>query len=157
MRWREREASHFEMGALWYPGPECDYLGFDGPVGAERMDKWRDDVMICPRAVFADLWNVSPFVACGLAPFSVRLPCVWGLEPTSSGDPLDHKWLIAAFEARAEPLKSGAPSWPTNTFSFCWRARFDSQWCLDEMNAALADKEWNSTCCVFISRNLPRW
>lgn len=91
------------LGALCYPAPECDYLGFDGPVGAEQTDKWRDDVMICPRAVFADLWNVLPFAACGMAPFSGCLPSVWRLELTSPGDPLGHKWLIAAFEAWAEP------------------------------------------------------
>lgn len=99
MQFREQEAFHFEMGALWYPAAECDYLGFDGPVGAERMDEGRHDVMICPRAVFADLWNVLPFAACGVAPFSGCLPSVWGLELTSSEHPLVHKRLIAAIEA----------------------------------------------------------
>lgn len=93
MQCRDQEASYFEMEALWYPAPESDYLGFDGPVGAERMDKWMDDVKICPQAVFADLWNVSPFAACDVAQFFSCLPSVWRLELTSSGDPLSHKWL----------------------------------------------------------------
>lgn len=78
----DQEAFYFEMEALWYPAPESDYLGFDGPVGAERMDKWMDDVMICPQAVFADLWNVSPFAACGVAVFLLFGGLNWPLRET---------------------------------------------------------------------------
>lgn len=70
---------HIEMGALWYPAP-CDYLGFDDPVGAERVDKWRDDVMICPRAVFADLWNVSPLQPVVWLHFPAVFPLFGGLN-----------------------------------------------------------------------------
>lgn len=73
MQCPDQEASHFEMGALWCPAPERADLGFAGPVGAERMNKWRHDAMI-----FAHLWNVSPFAACGVDPFSGCLPSVWG-------------------------------------------------------------------------------